>query len=188
MKTRFAMEALQRLGKAYQDNAALQDALETLGFATATAAGQALFSDMTPEEIAISTLLGGGAAFAARPIAANLGGRIGQSLDRRYPGALHGVPPGMQAVYPGSGAQVRQLQQQVREATEPAEKQVAKALKNLSLSKYKQNMIRPDGTKRGDIEGFLTMIGRYQGDNAAQLAVALAAPAILGANRQETES
>ena len=149
MKIRFAMEALQRLGKAYQDNAVLQDALETLGFATASAAGQALFSDMTPEEIAISTLLGGGAAFAARPIAANLGGRIGQSLDRRYPGALRGVPNFLQVAYPGSGPQVRELQRQVRQATEPAEKQVAKAVRYVAKSiameeSYKNNPVPED--------------------------------------------
>lgn len=182
---RFALQALQQLGQRYQNDAVMQDALETLGGAALAASGQALFSDMTAEEIAISTLLGGGAAFAARPIAANLGGKLGRSLDQRFPGAINGIPTDIKEMYPGSGFQVRALQKMAREASTPAEKQMAQVLKNVSLSKYKQNMLTPEGTKKGDIEGLLTMLGRYQGDNVAQLAVALAAPALLSLGKEE---
>ena len=180
---RFAIsgELLKRLGNAYQKNAAVQDAVETLGGAAISAGGQALFTDMSPEEIAISTLLGGAAAMAARPVAANLGGRLGKVLDKKFPGALEGVPQELASIYPGSGPSVRVMQQQVREAPRgSAERKVAEVMKNLNLSKYNQNM-----RGKGDVEGLLTMLGRYQGDNAAQLAVAIAAPAILGIAEEE---
>ena len=176
MRLAISGELLKKLGNAYQKNAAVQDAVETLGGAAISAGGQALFTDMSPEEIAITTLLGGAAAMAARPVAANLGGRLGKVLDKKFPGALEGVPPGLARVYPGSGPNVRLMQQEVREAPRgSAERKVAEVLKNTSLAKYNQNM-----RGKGDLEGLLTMLGRYQGDNAAQLAVALAAPAILG--------
>ena len=48
--------------KKYQTDPNFQDALETLGGAGALALGQAILTDMSPAEIALSTLLGGGAA------------------------------------------------------------------------------------------------------------------------------
>ena len=65
----------------YQSDPNFQDALETLGGAGALAIGQAVLTDMSPAEIALSTLLGGGAAYLARPYAAKLGGYVGQKID-----------------------------------------------------------------------------------------------------------
>lgn len=76
-------DVAKNLWKIYEKNAGVQDAAETIGSAAVIAGGQALFTDMTPEEIAVATLLGGGLAFAARPVAANLGGAIGRQLDKR---------------------------------------------------------------------------------------------------------
>ena len=56
-----------------------QDVIETLGVAGIAAGGQALFTDMTPEEIAIASALGIGAATVGRP----LGGRAGQAIGNR---------------------------------------------------------------------------------------------------------
>ena len=78
---RFA-KALMPLWNAYSKSGAVQDAVETIGTAGVLAGGQALFTDMTPEEILLSTLLGGGAAFAARPIASKLGGAVGRNIDK----------------------------------------------------------------------------------------------------------
>lgn len=78
---RFA-KALMPLWNAYSKSGAVQDAVETIGTAGVLAGGQALFTDMTPEEILLSTLLGGGAAFAARPIAAKLGATVGRNIDK----------------------------------------------------------------------------------------------------------
>lgn len=176
MRLAISGELLKKLGNAYQKNAAVQDAVETLGGAAISAGGQALFTDMSPEEIAITTLLGGAAAMAARPVAANLGGRLGKVLDKKFPGALEGVPPEMANFAPGSGQSVRVAQQNMRKAPRgSAEREFWEVIKNGQLAKYNQNM-----RGKGDVEGLLTMLGRYQGDNAAQLAVALAAPAVLG--------
>ena len=78
---RFA-KALMPLWNAYSKSGAVQDAVETIGAAGVLAGGQALFTDMTPEEILLSTLLGGGAAFAARPIASRLGAAVGRNIDK----------------------------------------------------------------------------------------------------------
>ena len=56
-----------------------QDVIETLMGATVSAGGQALMTDMTPEEIALSTALGIGAATVGRPIV----GRAGQMIGSR---------------------------------------------------------------------------------------------------------
>jgi hypothetical protein len=56
-----------------------QDVLETLPLAAASAGYQGLFTDMSPEEIAMSTGVGVGAAFAGRP----LFGRLGQAIGNR---------------------------------------------------------------------------------------------------------
>ena len=77
-----ALEVMKPLWNAYSKSGLAQDAAETLGAAGVLAGGQALFTDMTPEQILLSTLLGGGAAFAARPIAAKLGGAVGKRLDK----------------------------------------------------------------------------------------------------------
>ena len=56
-----------------------QDVIETLMGAGLSAGGQALFTDMTPEQIALSTVLGIGAATVGRPIV----GRAGQMIGSR---------------------------------------------------------------------------------------------------------
>ena len=174
------MDALGRLGNAYQKNALLQDAIETLGGAAIAAGGQALFTDMSPEEIALSALLGGGAAMAARPFAAGIGGKLGKILDEKYPGVLQDIPEEIAAVMPGSGASVRQMQKEMRGTSDPRTRKLFEVAKNLNLSKYNQNM-----RGKGDIEGLLTLLGRYYGDNASQLAVALATPALFGGSNDE---
>ena len=177
------MDALARLGNAYQKNALLQDAVETLGGAAVAAGGQALMTDMSAEEIALSALLGGGAAMAARPFAAGLGGRLGKMLDEKYPGLLQDVPQEYAAMMPGSGASVRQMQKEMRGTSDPTTKKILEVAKNLNLAKYNQNM-----RGKGDAEGLLTLLGRYYGDNASQLAVALATPALFGGDKEEVDN
>lgn len=173
------MQLLRMVGNKYKDSATFQDALETLGGAAVAAGGQAIFTDMTPEEIALSTLLGGGAAFAARPIAAQVGGGIGRALDKRNPGMMQGVPADVAAVFPGSPASVMQFENLRRAASGASEQQAMKVLRDLQLAKYRQNF-----KGRGDIEGVLTAIGRYSGDNLAQAAVALTTPMFLGGSEE----
>ena len=56
-----------------------------------------------------------------------------------------------------------------------AEQGAMKLLRDLQLSKYRQNF-----KGRGDLEGLLTAIGRYSGDNIAQAGVALTTPFFMG--------
>lgn len=167
-------EILSLIGQKYKDSATFQDALETLGGAAVAATGQAIFTDMSPEEIALSTLLGGVAAFGARPVAAQVGGAIGRRLDARNPELMAGIPAEVAAAFPGTKASVMQFEQLRRAATEQREKQALSVLRDLQLAKYRQNF-----KGRGDVEGLMTAIGRYSGDNLAQAAVALTAPFIL---------
>ena len=181
--TRMAQDRIRELlsaaGRNYRDNAWVQDAAETLGGAAVVAGGQALFTDMSPEEIALSTLLGGAAAFGARPIAAEVGGMIGRRVDKARPDALAGIPREVAAVFPGSPAAVMDAER-LRRATTGREQQAISLLRDLQLSKYRQNF-----KGKGDMEGLLTAIGRYSGDNLAQLAVGLTTPMLLAGAQGE---
>ena len=64
-----------------------QDVIETLGGAGIAAGGQALFTDMTPEEIAIATTLGVGAATVGRPLGGRAGKFIGNKIAAYNPSA-----------------------------------------------------------------------------------------------------
>lgn len=183
---RKASEKLQGLlgtaYKKYQSDPNFQDALETLGGAGALALGQAILTDMSPAEIALSTLLGGGAAYLARPYAAKVGGYVGKKIDDsdRAGGALpdlSNVPMTAQLLVPGSPGSVRLNQYAAAQAADPESRDIARVLDRLNYAKYKQNF-----KGRGEYEGLLTALGRYGGDNAAQAAVALAAAGILGGN------
>ena len=62
-----------------------QDLLETM-VGTGTGAGyQALFTDMTPEEIALSSGLSFGAGMIGRPFVGGIGQRIGKEINERDP-------------------------------------------------------------------------------------------------------
>ena len=149
----------------------IHDGLETLLGAGVAAGGQALFTDMTPEEIAISTGLGIVGATALRPAMGHAGYAIGKPLDKAFPkmgdnfdGAL-GV-----MISPGSPQAVKYMKAQPGDLN--------KNLAELAEAKYNQNFKRKDGKERGFIEGTVGTWGRQYGDNVAQLGVALATPKI----------
>ena len=58
-----------------------QDVIETLVNASLIAGGQAIFTDMSPGEIAMSTGLGIGAAAVGRPLVGRAGQAIGNRLN-----------------------------------------------------------------------------------------------------------
>jgi hypothetical protein len=62
-----------------------QDVLETLAGAGIAAGGQALFTDMTPEEIAMASALGIGAATVGRPLGGRAGQALGNHIHRNHP-------------------------------------------------------------------------------------------------------
>ena len=62
-----------------------QDVIETLTNAGVVAGGQAIFTDMSAEEIALASALGIGAASIGRPVGGRLGQTVGTALDKRSP-------------------------------------------------------------------------------------------------------
>jgi hypothetical protein len=159
----------------YQTDGHFQDIVETLGMAGIAAGGQALFTDMSPEEIAFSTLLGAGAGLAARPLLARGGYALGRQIDKRIPDAQdYG---GMLSL---SSPRGREIYGKILDEVGGKNAANKDIILKLLEAKGNQNYIRPDGTPRGYVEGFLGGFGRNRGDNLAQGAVALTTPFIFG--------
>jgi len=162
----------QALWNFYKNNAAVQDATETLMGAGLSAGYQALFTDMTAEEIAVSTGLGAAGAFALRPAMGHIGYAVGRPMDKAFKGAKD-IDPGMAMfVSPGSPQSVRAYQSMKPGPMRDAGLGIAEA-------KYNQNFKRKDGSERGFLEGTMGTWGRQYGDNVAQLGVAVASPYVL---------
>lgn len=159
----------------YRDNGQIQDIAETLAMAGIAAGGQLMFTDMDLGEVAFSTALGAGAGLAARPLLARGGYALGRHLDKKMPTAQdHG---GMLSISSPRGREIysRILNEVGGEGA--AKKDI---ILKLLEAKGNQNYVRPDGSPRGYIEGFLGGMGRNRGDNLAQGAVALATPFVFG--------
>ena len=142
--------ALSRIGELYQTSPIFQDLLETSAATALAAGGQAAFTDMTPEEIALASAAGFGAGMIGRPIIGRAGQAIGGVVDRRAPEIGEGLLEGMQDV-------AEMLPKPMRGAYEA------------KISPYQH---------LGGAAQYGNMLGRAHGDNLAQLAVALAAPGI----------
>jgi len=162
----------QALWNFYKNNAAVQDATETLAGAGISAGYQALFTDMSAEEIAVSTALGAAGAFALRPAMGHIGYAVGKPLDKAFPNAKN-VDPGMAMfVSPGSPQSVQAYKSMAPGTMRDAGLGIAEA-------KYNQNFKRKDGSERGFLEGTMGTWGRQYGDNVAQIGVAVASPYVL---------
>ncbi len=129
-----------------------QDIVETLLGGTIAAGSQAMFTDMTPEEIAIATVLGMGAATVGRP----LGGRIGQAVGTR----LGNANPSFNEY-----AQV---------GLDAMTSKGPKFSQEMFKTKLKPIAHLPPAGQYGQ------MIGRTDGDNIVQALVALGAPLVMG--------
>jgi hypothetical protein len=155
---------LEAIKNSYVNSGFVQDAAETLLGAGIGAGYQAMFTDMTPEEIAISTTLGIGGAMAARPVMGTVGYAMGRQGDRMFPKAADNMP-GIAKLIPGTPQSV-----QAMEGNE--------LVQDLFRAKYNQNFRKKDGSERGFLEGTTGLIARQYGDNVAQLGIAMATPAI----------
>ena len=155
---------LSKIKDLYVNSGFAQDAVETLLGAGLAAGGQALFTDMTPEEIAISTGLGIVGATAARPAMGHIGYAAGRMGDKMFPNAANQMP-GIARIIPGTPQSV-----QAMEGNE--------LLQDLMRAKYNQNFKLKDGKERGFLEGTTGLIARQYGDNIAQLGIAAATPMI----------
>jgi hypothetical protein len=153
---------LRQIFGTYINSGFAQDSMETLAGAALAAGGQALFTDMTPEEIAISTGLGIAGATALRPAMGQVGYAVGRPLDRAFPKAADNMT-GLARVIPGTPQSLEFYKG--NEITE-----------GLARAKYNQNFKLKDGGERGFLEGTTGLIGRQYGDNVAQLGVAVGTP------------
>lgn len=165
-------QAGQALWDFYKNNAPVQDAAETLLGAGLSAGYQAAFTDMSAEEIAVSTALGAAGAFALRPAMGHIGYAIGRPMDKAFPGAKN-MNPGMAMIAsPGSPQAVKAWK-----AMDPGP--VREAGQGIAEAKYNQNFKKKDGGERGFLEGTIGTWGRQYGDNVAQIGVAVATPVVL---------
>ena len=147
-----------QLWDGYKNNLLVQDIVETAVATLGIAGAQALFSDMTMQEIAGAAAVGVGAGMAGRPLGDRLGRAGGRFADKQFPGSS------------------KMLMDNMQEGVEQAKAMGGKAMDEVLQAKMKHHM--PEG--RGFFEGMGSIYGRAYGDNLAQAAVGLAAPAVLG--------
>lgn len=144
-------KAFEKLGHLYSTNSTFQDLIETVGYGTAIAAGQALLTDMTPEEIALASLVGGGAAMAGRPVMGYAGRKLGGLLDKHAPEM--------------GKSTIEFLQKSAEQGP-----QFAQNLYNAKMGPY---------AHMGGATQLGNAFGRQYGDNLGQALIAFSAPGIL---------
>lgn len=148
--------ALDKIVSLYKTSPVFQDLVETAAATTLAAGGQALFTDMTPEQIAIASAAGFGAGMVGRPIVGRAGQAVGGVIDR---------------VDPSFGTS---LMSGINKGIDMLPKEMAEVYK-AKLGPYQH---------LGGAAQYGNIIGRGYGDNIAQLAVAVAAPGIFGEEQQ----
>jgi len=169
------MRKATQLWEMYRDSGQAQDIMETAIGSIVAAGGQALLTDMSAEEIAMSTGLGAAGALAMRPMMARGGFALGRQVDKKLPPGLGDAisrDPMFGQMMLGTPAHLKFMDTQPKD-------QFTDTLRGLSQAKYNQNYLRADGTERGLAEGFVGSLGRAYGDNFAQGAVALTTPFLL---------
>lgn len=145
-------KALERMGDLYSTSRVFQDLVETGLYTGMGAAGQAVMTDMTPEEIALSSAAMFGAGMAGRPLGGAIGQRVGRYVDNEFP----------------------EVGKDILEGIGILRNNMPKTIKKVYDAKVGPIAHLGGATQYGD------MIGRGYGDNLAQLAVALASPGIFG--------
>ena len=175
----------------YGSSALAQDLVETGTGAVIGATGQALFTDMSPEEIALSTALGAGAAMGVRPIAASAGRFVGRKMPSQWNEALerYQKSAGMDALIPlpskhlmdDLDSRIAKLKNDVIGAGK-TEAKVLETIRPALQAKYEAEF-----KNRTALEGLLGYGSRVYGDNLAQLGVAAAMPYILS-NQEPSDS
>ena len=148
--------AVSRIVELYTTSPVFQDLLETAAYTGVSAAGQAAFTDMTPEQIALASAGGFGAGLIGRPIVGRAGQAIGGVLDRHNPVAG-------KALIDSVNETINTMPKPVRD------------MYRAKMGPY-ENL--------GGAAQYGNLLGRTYGDNLAQLAVTLAAPGIFGEQEQ----
>ena len=145
-------KALDRIGELYSTSRVFQDLIETGMYTGVGAVGQAAMTDMTPEEIALSSAAMFGAGMLGRPLGGAIGQRAGRYVDANHPVVGEGLLEGID---------------QLRTA-------MPKPVQRAYDAKLGPIAHLGGAAQYGDL------LGRGYGDNLAQLAVALASPGIFG--------
>ena len=153
--------AVDKMIQLYKTNPIFQDLVETAAYTGVGAIGQAALTDMTPQEIALASAAGFGAGMIGRPIVGRAGQALGSIADKRFPQTSANIA---QTYREGKGLEI-----------------YPKAIQEILMAKmgpYKH---------LGGFEQTGQMFGRSYGDNVAQAAVALAAPAFFSGGPQDPE-
>ena len=143
--------AFDKMIDLYKTSPVFQDLVETTINTGVGAGYQALFTDMTPEQIALAGGASFGAGMIGRPIMGRAGQKIGKYVDKNHPLVAEGIGEGLDDMIEALGPMAPVLE--------------------AKLAPYRH---------LGPASQYANMIGRSYGDNIAQAAVALAAPGIFG--------
>ena len=149
--------ALDKIVQLYKTSPVFQDLLETAVGTGVAAGGQALFTDMTPQEIALASGAAFGAGMIGRPLMGRAGQQLGKYVDKNHPGFAKTLGEGIDESIQMMGPLAPALEAKV--------------------APYRH---------LGPAAQYANLIGRGYGDNIAQAVVALAAPGIFG-NKEEGE-
>lgn len=179
------MRLAGKVWDAYKNNAFLQDLSETLIGSGLSAGYQALFTDMSPAEIALSTGAGAAGAIAMRPVLARAGYAAGRQIDKKLPNLGEGLNSDPIFKYMALGTPQNVNMYRAELAKNPNDP-TTRTMLELAEAKYNQNFVGPGGVERGTAEGLAGFVGRQYGDNIAQLGVAVASPAVLSAMGERT--
>lgn len=188
MKTsgKFLNDFISKLGNFYSGSSFAQDLVET-GIGTGvSAAGQLLFTDMSPQEIALSSLLGAGAAMGVRPIAARAGRAVGRRLPESWNQGLEAIQASMGPALPiPTKHYLDAMDNEIKALRSMGDKQGADFMEKMMpvlRSKYKAEF---EG--RTPLEGTLGYGARLYGDNLAQFGVAAMTPFFFGEDDNQNE-
>ena len=164
------MSAARLAGQAwqgYKNNLLVQDIIETAVMSLGVAGAQALFSEMSPEEIAMSGVVGIGAGMAGRPAGHYLGQRLGRYVDKIAPEQSEALR-----------AKMDKSMADMAKAGEQTE--MARHASELMQAKFGHHLT----DNAGAFEAAMGYIGRQRGDNIAQAGVGLVAPLVMGGEEQ----
>ena len=150
--------AADRMVELYKTSPIFQDIVETAINTGVIATGQAIGTDMSAEEIAMSAGIGAGAAMIGRPIGGRIGQSIGGVVDRRAPGVGVALGEGIEDVkrMPGLGP-----------------------IMSAKMGPYED---------LAGAQQYGQLLGRGYGDNIAQYGVGIAMPLMMNGSQQTEEA
>jgi len=166
--------ASEGLRKALISNVALMDILETSAMAGGGAIYQSLFTDLSPEEIAQSTLIGAGLGIGGRLGGDYIGRKMGRHIDTVAPGAFDKYAKYVPVTRDGSAAVLKHLRK-----GDGSNNAYARGVRDLLESR--RNMA---GADAGTAEAILSYYLRNRADNIAQGGYSLISPMFMGGEKE----